>query len=43
MIEKFEAVLGRGYISPGPVLSLTAFFGVPKGVGQSFMMELGWG
>jgi hypothetical protein len=32
MLEKFEKVLGRGYISPGLVLSLTAYFGVPKGL-----------
>ena len=32
MIEKFEAVLGRGYIFAGLVLSLTAYFGVPKGL-----------
>jgi hypothetical protein len=30
MLEKFEKVLWGGYISPGLVLSLTAYFGVPK-------------
>jgi hypothetical protein len=32
MLEKFEKVVGRGYISPGLVLSLTTYFGVPKGL-----------
>jgi hypothetical protein len=30
MIEKFEAVLGRGYISAGLILSLTVYFEVQK-------------
>jgi hypothetical protein len=31
MIAKLDKVLGRGYISPGLVVSLTSYFAVPKG------------
>ena len=31
MKEKLQRVRDKGYIGPGPVQSLTAFFHVPKG------------
>jgi hypothetical protein len=38
MLEKLEKVLGQGYISPGLILSLTAYSGVPKGLDNIWLV-----
>lgn len=38
---KFDTIIRRGYIAPGPILSLTQFFDVPKGAGDIRMVYNG--